>query len=56
MRGMRGVLPEPSQSLTLAPIYDGLDMTVTSTVTWFHPNHYMVSCRIYRRSIYHSVT
>ena len=48
----------PPPSLTLLPIYDGLDVTVTSNITWFHPYHDMVSDRIYRLSIYgkHSVT
>ena len=45
---MRGVLPGPSPSLTLLPVYDRLDVTVTSTIAWFHPNHDMVSRLIYR--------
>ena len=51
---MRGVLPDPSPSLTVSPICDGLDVTVTSIngLSWFHPNHDMVSRRIYRLSIY----
>ena len=32
---MWGVLLVPSSSPTLSPIYDGLDVNVTSTVTWF---------------------
>ena len=38
----------PSSSPTLSPIYDGLDVNVTSNVTWFHLNHDMVSRRIYK--------
>ena len=39
-------------------MYDGFDVTVTSNITRFHPNHDMVSCRIYKQSIYeeHSIT
>ena len=44
---MWGVLIVPSSSPTLSPIYDGLDVNVTCTVTWFHLNHDMVSRRIY---------
>ena len=36
---MWGVLLVPSWSPTLSPIYDGLDVNVTSNVTWFHLNH-----------------
>ena len=55
---MWGVLPVPSSSPTLSPIYDGLDVNVTSNVTWFHLNHDMVSRRIYKLSFYggHSIT
>ena len=45
---MWGVLLVPSSSPTLSPIYDGLDVNVTSNVTWFHLNHNMVSRRIYK--------
>ena len=34
-------------SPTLKPIYDDLDVTVTYNITWFHPSHDMVPCRIY---------
>ena len=55
-----GVLLVPSSSPTLSPIYDGLDVNVTSIVTWFHLNHDMVSRRIYKLpvSFYggHSIT
>ena len=44
---MRGVLLVPSSSPALPPIYDGLDVSVTSNITWFHLNHDMVSRRIY---------
>ena len=39
-------------------MYDGLDVSVTSNVTWFHLNHDMVSRRSYKLSIYgeHSIT
>ena len=55
---MRSVLLVPSSSPTLPPIYDGLDVSVTSTITWFHLNHDMVSRRIYKLSFYggHSIT
>ena len=55
---MWGVLLVPSSSLTLWPIYDDLDVNVTSSVMWFHLNHDMVSRRIYKLSFYggHSVT
>ena len=43
---MWGVLLVPSSSPTLSPIYDGVDVNVTSNVTWFHLNHDMVSRRI----------
>ena len=45
-REMWGVLLVPSSSPTLSAIYDGLDVNVTSNVTWFHVNHDMVSRRI----------
>ena len=39
----------------LSPIHDGLDVSMTSNITWFNPNHdtyyHTVSCRIYRVSI-----
>ena len=55
---MSGVLLVPSSSPTLSPIYDGLDVSVTSNITWFNLNHDMVSCRIYKLSFYggHSIT
>ena len=55
---MRGVLLVPSSSPALPPIYDGLDVNVTSNITWFHLNHDMVLCRIYELSFYggHSIT
>ena len=55
---MWGVLLVPSSSPTLSPICDGLDVNVTSNVTWFHLNHDMVSRRIYKLSFYggHSIT
>ena len=55
---MRGVLLVLSSSLTLSPIYDGLDVRVTSNVTWFHLKNDMNSRRIYKLSSYegHSVT
>ena len=40
---MRGVLLVPSSSPTLSPTYDGLDVSVTSNITWFHLNHGMVN-------------
>ena len=48
----------PSSSPTLSLIYDGLDVNVTSSTTWFHINHDMVSCRIYTLSFHkgHSFT
>ena len=42
---MWGVLLVPSSSPTLSPIYDGVDVNVTSNVTWFHLDHGMVSRR-----------
>ena len=45
---MRGVLVVPSSSPTLSPIHDGLDVNVTSNITWLHLNHDMVSRRIYK--------
>ena len=55
---MRGVLLVPSSPPTLPPIYDDLDVSVTSSITWFHLNHDMLSCRIYKLSFYggHSIT
>ena len=55
---MWGVLLVPSSSPTLPPIYDDLDVNVTSNVMQFHLNHYMVSRRIYKLSLYggHSIT
>ena len=47
-----GVLLVPSSSPTLSPIYDGLDVNVTSNVTWFHLNDDIVSRRIYKLSFY----
>ena len=44
---MRGIMLVPSSSPTLSPMYDGLDVNVTSDVTWFHLNHDMLSRRIY---------
>ena len=54
---MWDVLLVPSLSPTLWPIYDGIGVNVTSTVTWFHLNHDMVSRRIYKLSFYggHSI-
>ena len=53
-----GVRLVASSSRTLSPIYDGLDVNVTSNVTRFHLNHDMVSRQIYRLSFYrgHSIT
>ena len=48
--GMRGVLLVPSSSPTLPPICDGLDVSMTSNITWFHLNHDMVSRRLYQLS------
>ena len=45
---MWDVLLVPSSSPTLSPIYDGVDVNVTSNVTWFHLNHDMASRRIYK--------
>ena len=55
---MRGVQLVPSSSPTLPPIHDGLDVNVTSTVTWFHLNHDIVSRLIYKLSFYggHPIT
>ena len=55
---MWGVLLVPSSPPTLCPIYDGLDVNVTSTVTKFHVKHDVVSRRIYKLSFYggHSIT
>ena len=47
-----GVLPGPSSSCTLSPIYDFFGMTVTSTIIGFHPNHDMVSHQIDKPSTY----
>ena len=49
---IRGVLLVPSSSPPLPPTYDGLDMSVTSNITWFHLNHDMVSRRIYKLPFY----
>ena len=49
---MWGVLLVPSSSPTLPPIYDGLDVKVASTATWFHLNHDMVSRRIHKLIFY----
>ena len=49
---MWGVLLVPSSSPTLSPVYDGVDVNVTSNVTWFHLNHDMLSRRIYKLSFY----
>ena len=49
---MRGVLLVPSSSPTLSPIYDGLDVSVTSNITSFHLDYDMVSRRIYKLSFY----
>ena len=55
---MWGVLLVPSSPPTLSPICDGLDVNVTSNVTWFDLNHDMVSRRINKLSFYggHSIT
>ena len=55
---MWGVLLVPSSSPTLSPMYDGLDVNVTSNVTWFQLNHDMASRRIYKLPFYggHSIT
>ena len=56
---MWGVLLVLSSSPTLSPIYDGLDVNVTSNVTCFHLNHDIVSRRIYKLSFFyegHSIT
>ena len=55
---MRGVLLVPPSSPTLPPTYDGLDVSVTSNITWFHLNHDMFSRRICKLSFYggHSIT
>ena len=55
---MRRVLLVPSSSPTLSPIYDALDVSLTSIITWFLLNHDMVSRRIYKLSFYggHSIT
>ena len=49
---MRGVLLVPSSSPTLPPVYDGLDVSVTSNIMWFHLNHDMISRRIYKLPFY----
>ena len=49
---------DTAKLLTLLPIYDGLDVTVTSNIIlWFRSNRSLVSCRIYRLFIYgeHSI-
>ena len=38
--------------LHYGPMYDGVDVNVTSNVTWFHLDHDMVSRRIYKLSFY----
>ena len=48
----RGALLVASSSPTLSPIYDGLDVSVTLNITWFHLNQDMVSRRIYKLSFY----
>ena len=55
---IRGFLLVPSPSPTLSPIYDVLDVSVTSNSAWFHINHDMVSRRISKLSFYgeHSIT
>ena len=56
---MRGVLLAPSSSpTTSSPIYDGLDVSVASNITWFHLNYDMVSRRTYKLPFYggHSIT
>ena len=56
---MWGVLLVPSSSSpTLSPVYDGLDVNVTSNFTWFYLNHDMVSRQVYKLSFYggHSIT
>ena len=45
---MRGALLVPSSSPTFSPIYDGLDVNVASSITWFHLGYDMVSRRIYK--------
>ena len=49
---MWGVLLVLSSSPTLTPIHDGLDVNVTSNVSWFHINHDMVPHRIFILSCY----
>ena len=45
----------PPSSPTLPPIYDGLDVSVTSIfVTWFFLNRDMASRRIYKLSFTNS--
>ena len=55
---MWGVLLVSSSSPTLSPVYEGLDVNMTSHVTWFHLNHDTVSRRIYKLFFYggHSIT
>ena len=57
---MWGVLLVPSSSPTLLPIYDGLDVHVTSDLLsrGFTSTNDMVSRRIYKLSFYggHSIT
>ena len=52
------VLPGPSPSLIVLPIYIGVNVNVTYTITWFLPNHDMVSRRICTLSMYgeHAIT
>ena len=52
---MWGVLLVPSSSPTLWPVNDGVDVNVTSNVTWFHLNHDMVSGQIYKLSFYEAL-
>ena len=54
----RGVLLVPPSSPILSPIYDGLDVSLTSNITWFHLKHGMVSRRIYKLPFYreHPIT
>ena len=55
---MRGALIVPLSSPTFPPIYDGVDVSVASNMTWFHLGHDMVSRQIYKLSFYggHSIT
>ena len=51
-KNKRGVVLVPSSSPTSPPIYDGLDVSVTSNITCFHLNHDMVSHDMVSRRIY----